>query len=246
MPGLNLLTRKKVYSTYHGVFSYAQINNDDILPDTLYQDAGETAGSSASQAELKNVASGGNTVVVPPPPWEFISKKGSAPSASTVVELRQMNHTINRDECCKWITFYSDLLSKQVVSGEDGNQDRLSMAMTINHTAFLMGNCLRLMTKDEFDVANHIQKTTKERLVNLFGPSSTDLVAAEVFFTPSFPIHEGLQRLHHQRERHSQNSWLSCSLKDLSKHKMRQLPVSGKLHASYHCHIPDSEQLGGL
>lgn len=110
----------------------------------------------------------------------------------------------------------------------------------------LMGNCLRLMTKDEFDVANHIQKTTKERLVNLFGPSSTDLVAAEVFFTPSFPIHEGLQRLHHQRERHSQNSWLSCSLKDLSKHKMRQLPVSGKLHASYHCHIPDSEQLGGL
>lgn len=184
--GTESINKKKVYSTYHGVFSYAHINNDDILPDTLCQDAGETAGSSASQAELKNVASGGNTAVVPPPPWEFISKKGSAPSASTVVELRQMIHTINRDECCKWVTFYSDLLSKQVVSGEDGNQDRLCMAMTINHTAFLMGNCLRLMTKDEFDVANHIQKTTKERLVNLFGPSSTDLVAAEVFVPPHF------------------------------------------------------------
>lgn len=60
------------------------------------------------------------------------------------------------------------------------------MAMAINHTAFVMGNCLRLMTKDKFDVANHIQRTTKERLVNRFGPSRTDLIAAEVFVPPHF------------------------------------------------------------
>lgn len=184
--GAETIGKDRIYSTYHGVFSYAELNGTRVLPDTLCYDAGEEASSSASQADRKNVASGGSAAVILPTTWEFISKKGNVPTASAVVEVKQVNHTINRDECCKWVKFYSDLLSKQVTAGDAGKEDRQNMTMAINHTAFMMGNCLRLMTKDEFDVANHIQRTTKERLINLFKPSSTDLIAAEVFVPPHF------------------------------------------------------------
>lgn len=184
--GAEAVEKDKIYATYHGVFSYAEINGVKVLPGTLCHQPEEDASSTSSLANLKNVASGGGVAVVPPAAWEFLSKKGSVPTASAQVEVRQVIHTINRDECCKWVKFYSDLLSKRIAAGDAGNTDRQNTAMAISHTAFVMGNCLRLMTKDEFDVANHIQRTTKERLQNLFGPSSTELIAAEVFVPPHY------------------------------------------------------------
>lgn len=184
--GVEAVEKEKIYSTYHGVFSYAEINGEHVLPTTLCPEAGDEASSTASLAQLKNVSSGKSSAITPPTSWEFLSKKGSVPTSSTQVEVHQMIHTINRDECCKWVAFYSDLLSKKVAPGDAGKVDRQNMSMAINHTAFVMGNCIRLMTKDEFDVANHIQKTTKERLQNLFGPSSTELIAPEVFAPPHY------------------------------------------------------------
>lgn len=122
--GAEAVCKEQIYSTYHGVFSYAEINGSEILPNTLCNAAVEEVSSSASQADLKNVASGGSTAVVLPTTWEFLSKRGNVPTASAVVEVRQVNHTINRDECCKWVKFYSDLLSKQVAAGEAGDIDR--------------------------------------------------------------------------------------------------------------------------
>lgn len=49
------------------------------------------------------------------------------------------------------------------------------METAIRHTAFVMGNCLRLMTKEEYVDSAHIQRTTKDRLLNLFDHHHAEL-----------------------------------------------------------------------
>lgn len=71
--------------------------------------------------------------------------------------------------------------------GDTGAPDREKMITAIQHTALVMGNCLRLMTKeDEFDMAYRIQRTTKERLLNLFRhPDQLNLYPLRSLYLPT-------------------------------------------------------------